>query len=599
MTNVLLICIDALRADYLGCYGRPDNLTPHIDALARHGVTFRNAISQASWTRPSVASLFTSLYPSQHGLTELTKGTALAAALDPAVPTLAELFAAGGDRTAAFAAQNANLRPLFGLPRGFAEFHMLPTKDGAVVIDEFDRWVASGPEVPWFCYVHLMDVHYTHSTAIITSRLDRGLDLQLVNESVEELLNHYARAVNRADDYVGRTVDTLHDTRLYDDSWIVVTADHGEELMEHGALLAHGRTLYEELLRVPLIIKLPRQRHAGSVVDEVVEAIDLMPTLLDGAGLYVPPGFQGTSLLPLIVGDRSATRATRQTFSELVKPDRYVQALRTQRYKYIRTYHFEPIKESSARDLSPGLSVRVKGKAIQNGPFMATSVSVKHGGGAGKLRGPVERIDPDARELAVLGVPISVEDEAAITDSDGARISLVDLQVGELVTVTLSPAHSGQWCATELAPKKPGGKLKVRGVIEQAEDLPGSVRRITVSGVNCLIGEQTAIRGLRETAGPPAERTSSALERVLSDDVVEVRPNCTTSRPIQERRATSSTIKQTWLRSWSKRWTRLPRACWPTTRQRRLWASRWTKKRWSSSAAWGISTNERRLTRLI
>ena len=145
MPHAILILVDALRADHLGCYAGEDLGTPNMDRLARQGVVFENAISQGSWTRPSTASMMTGLYPSQNGVgtrwSKTGEGRLSARTLDPSIPTLAETLTAGG-HTTAFMGGSAVLKPLFGVNRGFT--HNLwrsIANDGAVIVEDFEQWI--------------------------------------------------------------------------------------------------------------------------------------------------------------------------------------------------------------------------------------------------------------------------------------------------------------------------------------------------------------------------------------------------------------------------------------------------------------------------
>src|SRR5215203_4245063 len=195
MTHAILILVDALRADHLGCYAGEDLGTPNMDLLAQQGIVFENAISQGSWTRPSTASMMTGLYPSQNGVgsrwSKTDEGRLSARSLDPSIPTLAEILTAGG-YTTAFMGGNAILKPLFGVTRGFT--HNLwrsIANDGAVIVEDFERWMQTERPKSSFCYMHFMDVHKPLPMETISARLDTGLDLDLVHESKNELMSYY------------------------------------------------------------------------------------------------------------------------------------------------------------------------------------------------------------------------------------------------------------------------------------------------------------------------------------------------------------------------------------------------------------------------
>src|SRR5207253_3039064 len=268
--NVVLIMVDTLRADHLSCYGSTAVKTPHIDALAADGTRWANAFAQASWTRPSVATILTGLYPSSHGAVHK------ADRLPERVDTLAERLRAIGYRTVGFA-DNANISRAFNFQQGFDEYRYLEP-------DFF--FGASEP----------------------ASQLALYSGLRLVRE---RFLAHYV------DVHLGVLFDDFRRRGLYDQTLVVLTADHGEEFHEHGGWW-HGTTLYDEQIHVPLIVKPPGAHGpgpaggAGRVLDELATSLDIAPTILAAAGLKVPKTLPGHAL-PL---DGGAAPARESTFAE-------------------------------------------------------------------------------------------------------------------------------------------------------------------------------------------------------------------------------------------------------------------------------------------
>lgn len=517
MPHVLLIVVDALRADHLGCYAGSDRGTPNMDRLAREGVLFSNAISQSSWTRPAVASLMTGLYPSQHRLVDrpgnVRKGLASVAGLDHATTTLAELLAAAGYETAAFLGGNANLKPMFGLTRGFARSHWRPTTDGALLFEDFERWLREESPERSFSYLHFMDVHHPLPAEIIPSRLDRGLDLRAVRESMAELAAHYAESVRQVDGHVGRVLAALTSAGRLDDTWIVLTADHGEELMEHGAMLAHGRALYRELVRVPLVMRLPGEIPAGVVIDPPVQLIDLVPTMAERLGL-APPNVPGQSLGSLIRGVAAAAHPV--AFSELLKGDRYIQSVTTPTHQLIVSYLFEEDGRGSPADLEPGLSVRVKGQPMRGGGFLATKVSIGPDKRT-KLRGTVEHVDRGAGSMTAMGLTFRIDEETEFVGLDKAPFSPNELNVGDKVSATLDgDGAGGPLVASKVSRRKGGGKSSIGGRIERVQDLESGLRSITVLGLDVLVSHEAYVGMARERTRK-APRTD-ALSRVLAGD---------------------------------------------------------------------------------
>ncbi|MGH3921348.1 MAG: sulfatase-like hydrolase/transferase, partial [Pseudonocardiaceae bacterium] len=410
VSRVVFVLVDALRADHVGWYAQRDVGTPTFDRLASQGVVFANAVAQFPSTRGSVSSIFTGLYPSQHGLVdrvgEVKRGTLSVAGLDGGAPTLAEFLAGAGHVTAAFVGGNANLKPIFGLTRGFLHVEYLPTTDGSVLVDRFERFVRAGLPERAFCYLHLMDVHNPLPDQVIPSRLDDGLDLSTVEERMEQLLEYYAASVRLVDRHIARVVQALGAAGVLDDTLLIVTADHGEEHLEHGAMLAHGRSLYRELVHVPLIVRLPGGAFAGTVVDRPVQLIDLMPTILETAGCP-RPDLAGRLLLPAIRGEDG--NAAPPAFSELPRKDRYCQSATTSTHQLIVSYLWEEITAVSLADLKPGVMVNCKGQLIQGGSLLPTKFSLIPEKPP-RIRGPVDAVDAETRSLTVLGVSFRTDD---------------------------------------------------------------------------------------------------------------------------------------------------------------------------------------------
>lgn len=350
----VVFVVDTLRLESLGCYGREGDPTPAMDALARAGTRFDQAISASGWTLPAVASLLTGTWPSVH------KAMGKAVRLTPIsddVPTAAEVLRAGGFATCAVT-NAAFLAPVLGLDRGFDRFdhrHAFndELRDARESVDTALAFLSEHREEPVFLLIHLFDPHldYDPGEALLerfagerrrpkpplsgaacrklADKSGAGIPTAKAIEYVEAV---YQGEVTFVDGAIGRFIDALKAMGLYDRSTIIVTADHGEEFWEHREF-EHGHTLYDELVRVPLIVKLPREVASDrAVVDTVVRVLDVMPTVFDIYDIEAPESFVGESLLPLIRGE---TEASRLAFSEttLYGPDK--QAIRDHRYKYI------------------------------------------------------------------------------------------------------------------------------------------------------------------------------------------------------------------------------------------------------------------------
>jgi hypothetical protein len=520
MPHAILILVDALRADHLGCYAGEDLGTPNMDQLARQGVVFENAISQGSWTRPSTASMMTGLYPSQNGVgtrwSKTGEGRLSARTLDPSIPTLAETLTACG-HTTAFMGGSAVLKPLFGVTRGFT--HNLwrsIANDGAVIVEDFEQWIQTERPESSFCYMHFMDVHKPLPMETIPARLDTGLDLDLVQESKNELMSYYAAAVRRVDRHIGGVIRALESEGMLEDTLIILSADHGEELGEHGGMLSHGRTLYRELLHVPLVMRLPGQDFARERIDQPVQLIDFMPTILDY--LQCPPiDVPGRSLLTLLQGEDTERAAA---FSEHVKPDRYSQSVTTRTHQLIQSYRLENTRPGSPADLQPGLSVAAKGQRIQGGRFIPTKIFIQ-GEERPTLSGTVERVDAASSSVSLLGITCQVnEDTRFIGKEDSGPLTFDGLAVGDRVTLNFTAESNGRRVATTVKRKPPGGKSKIEGRIERVQDLEGGLRSITVLGMDVLTDSNTKIRAMKDENRE--EITVSPVNRVLTGDFIDV-----------------------------------------------------------------------------
>jgi arylsulfatase A-like enzyme len=332
-SNVLLIVIDTLGARHVGHLLQPvpePSHTPEIDALARRGATFTNAFSPAPWTRPAIASLFTGRMPSRHGVEGPVDRLAQSHA------TLAEELAARGFATGAITSQPL-LRLGSGYRQGFATYddsHALGREavTARSVTDAAIAWLDAHAQQRFFLLAYYFDPHdaYQHHAAHdLTSGyagpLEPGMDVWKLREQraafgpedVAYLVGLHREEIAQSDAEVGRLLRHLGTKGLERDTLVVLTADHGEELMEHG-WIGHMRTLYDELLQVPLVVSLPG-RIAPRWIDDPVSLLDLAPTILAIAG--VPPddaeaSRDGVSLVRALRGDASAL-AERALYAEL------------------------------------------------------------------------------------------------------------------------------------------------------------------------------------------------------------------------------------------------------------------------------------------
>jgi arylsulfatase A-like enzyme len=337
LPNIVVIVVDTLRADALGCYGNPRPLTPFLDDMARGGIRFANAYAASSWTLPSVASLLSSSYPSQHGVTTLL--SVMAEEQETLMRRLGRL----GYRSAGFSANGA-IGKAFA-HAGFDSWVAYATFAHKVRGDTLARkslqWVdrarASSPDRPLFLYYQFMEPHFPYEPRrppVVASAMEEWRSIpagwkgfhpgaklatletasaKLTPRDVEILKTLYERAVEDVDAAIRGLVADLRLRGILDDAIVVVTSDHGEEFREHG-LMFHGSTLYEEQIRVPLVFVVPGM--PAAVFEPRVSLVDVVPTLLQLIGVPPEPGFVGHPLLPLA----PAAEAVRDTLAELPTP---------------------------------------------------------------------------------------------------------------------------------------------------------------------------------------------------------------------------------------------------------------------------------------
>lgn len=333
---VVLLIVDTLRQDALGCYGREGADTARIDALAAEGVRFDQAIATSGWTLPSVASILTGTWPAMHKA--LGKNARLTP-ITPELPVAAEVYRNAGWTTLGFA-NAAFLSPLLGLDRGFDVFdhehaYNWDIRRADATVDSALSALDQRPGEDVFLLLHLFDAHLDYDPP--DGYLEPFVGARRTPEppvSMKECLElrqedgeappsdvdlDYVRGVYQGevafiDRAVGRLVDGLQELGRWDRTSLVLTSDHGEEFWDHGGF-EHGHTLYDELVRVPLIVRTPATG-AGAVreVEPLVRTIDIAPTLFALSGLESPPSFLGRSLLPQLLGEPAG--AVRPAFSQ-------------------------------------------------------------------------------------------------------------------------------------------------------------------------------------------------------------------------------------------------------------------------------------------
>ncbi len=310
--NLIIVLVDTLRADHLSCYGYHRQTSPHLDRFAAESLTFLNHYSHASRTGPSVASLFTGLYPRSHGVLNPLEARDAKGILSEKQTTLAEILASHGYSCYGIVT-NVNVSPRFGFGQGFASYTSLRRSSK---IDIKDLEIAP----PFFLYLHYMEPHSPYNApepfrdiwtdpdyqGPVTGRhrqLDRIVAGELVPDAEDQsqLTALYDQEIRHFDEQFANLLETLESRALLDNTILAITADHGEELFDHGSVL-HGYTLYQEQLHVPFILRDPSIEKPARV-STITRQVDVLPTLLELMGVSYEGTLQGRSLVPLMSGE--------------------------------------------------------------------------------------------------------------------------------------------------------------------------------------------------------------------------------------------------------------------------------------------------------
>ncbi len=318
--NILIIAVDTLRADHLGCYGYERSTSPETDRLAARGVLCERCMSSAPWTLPSFATIFTSLHPTQHG------ATVVKSHMRDSFPTLAGILKENGYATGAIVNAPA-LKPANGVARGFDFYHMTPLdgRDADGTTRDALEWIDGVEDGPFFMFAHYFDPHLSYSPPYPYNRLyfpgyqgrigasfnlegfSRVRDSMFVqlqelkDDDWRQIVALYDGEIAFTDSAVGELLRGLNDRGLLENTLIVFLSDHGEEFFEHGGF-EHGHSLYDELIHVPLIFSLPGGLPRDVRLKRQVRLLDVAPTILDILDIPVEPHFEGTSLEPLLTG---------------------------------------------------------------------------------------------------------------------------------------------------------------------------------------------------------------------------------------------------------------------------------------------------------
>ena len=297
--NIIVIVVDALRADHLPFYGYPKDTAPFLNKLSEHSSVFVHSYSASNWTVPSVGSILTSLYPFQHRVntgnpTRVEEGEGnkhfAVSALADSITTMAEILKSSGYHTFG-TSSNFFVSPERGYAQGFEFFCKFPMKtDAEVIHTKLAEWEGEMRKGPYFLYVHYTDVHIPYHR--------RAPWYEPGKSKRDDFISAYDSNIP----YIDSKIETLYRRLNWGhDTILVVTADHGDEFWEHG-YRGHNRNLFNGSLCVPLLIYLPEGERAGRRIEPNVSSLDILPTLCDYIGRKPDPQFEGRSLLPAMRG---------------------------------------------------------------------------------------------------------------------------------------------------------------------------------------------------------------------------------------------------------------------------------------------------------
>jgi arylsulfatase A-like enzyme len=537
--NVLVLLIDALRADHLGCYGYPHPTSRNIDALAAQSVVFDNMFAQSPWTKPSIPSLFTSLYPIQHGVYEgeahTASGDLESDVLSDDYTTLAEVFQANGYETIGLA-HNAHLAADQGFAQGFDRYEQTQMR-APEINGKFIEFLERDREQPFFAYLHYLDVHWPFqpdepfrsrfaglrtgsvfdrdSWSGLRSAINKGT-ITLSGADLAELTSRQDAVIAQLDHQIGLLLDDLRARNLLDQTVVLLTSDHGEELLDHGRV-GHGGTLYREVIDIPLMIRLPRMERIGRT-SEPARLIDVFPTLLGIAGIEAPPGLEGRNLL---AGAGTETEVVAETKHKRI----YRVSVRRGDWKYVRTYKAgRSSRHSDAQSGAVGLAVgaRVKAKGIfgDDGIMHASKLSLKDAGDDDlELVGAIESIDKPKNIMHVHGFRIFGRD---LLTAEGAPL-VATLAVGDWVKVEGKPGPKRSIYADKLEKRAPDRHNdEIEGIVVRVDKHSDESVRLRVGNADVIVAKDAPIK--QPAANTEKPRLTRELQSELQPEVQQDDP---------------------------------------------------------------------------
>jgi arylsulfatase len=519
--SVVLVCLDTVRADHLSCYGHVRPTTPALDALAARAMIFEDAHAAASWTKPSVPTFMTGIFPSEHGVFEgSAHGDAgeVSDLLPEAALTLAEVFAGHGFATGAFV-HNAQIRRGSGLEQGF-EVYDDSRGDAADIAAGAREWLArhaasARAERPYFLYLHFLDAHWPYDVPEADARRFAASDGEWQSMrrfwkgsgaqdlgALRDAINDGAVAWTAAD---RAALEALYDgalayldrelgrflAELGGDVAVCVIADHGEEFGEHGKI-GHGHGLTDELLRVPWILALPGAE--ARRVREPVSLVDLFPTLLAAAGVAAPATHEGVDRL-------GEPERERPRYAEHKTPGRYQHALDAPSGRLERTWRAPPLAPGASDGPGAGPALpcavgqRWEAELVRaDGRLVASQLKPREEepDDPPELRGVLERLD--AESLVVEGLEVRLAPECVVQQSEGAPD--VPLAAGRQVKVTLRGVPSAfEALKVKVYPPEDRPSFELRGAVEAVEGT-SSRGRVRIAGAWIEVGAATSFKGV-------------------------------------------------------------------------------------------------------
>jgi choline-sulfatase len=308
--HIFIYLIDTLRADHLSCYGYEKTTTPFIDVFSKDGIVFRNCFASASWTKPTVGSILTGLYPNKHRAERKDDR------LSSEVLMLAEILKSMGYSTIHLTA-NGHITKAFNFDQGVDFYKLSETwhNSSEIINSNFFDLIDSTPDLlekSIFAYLHTVDPHDPYTPRAPFLKLKKAIEdadkyshwarirkkienHNLTEEGLDFIVSLYDCEILQNDFFFGKFIDYLKQKGIYEDSIIVLTSDHGEQFYEHGGYF-HGSSIYNEEIRVPLIIKFPNNEFFGFQSDFFVSQVDILPTILEYLGVNIPQEIDGISL---------------------------------------------------------------------------------------------------------------------------------------------------------------------------------------------------------------------------------------------------------------------------------------------------------------